>query len=254
MSPSLIKYVLIAALRDRLVLALFLVLVVGTSLSVFLGSSAIIEQDIFAVVFIAGSLRIAAVLGLCLFVIFFVRKSYDSKDVEFLLSRPIGRISFVLSYSMAFNIIAIMLSLAVLALVCGMNYLRQDFGGAWVWGLSLTVESIIMVNTAFFFALYMSSASNAAMALSAFYILARMMGQILGIIESKLVESHVALDMMMNLVSILIPRLDLMAQNNWLIYGYSSDLFAIYFIIGQCLVFYFLIINAVLLDFIRRQF
>lgn len=253
MSLPLIRYVLQAALRDRLVLALFLVLMVATALSVFFGSSAVIEKDIFSVVFIAGSLRLASVLGLTLFVIFFVRKSFDSKDIEFLLSRPIGRIQFVLSYSIAFNIIAVCLGLAGIAVIYAMSF-GLEKQGHLIWSLSYLVECIILVNTAFFFALYMSSAANAAMATVAFYILGRMMGQILGIIDSDFIETSVPVSMAMTLVSILVPRLDLMAQNSWLIYGIENPLSSVFFVIAQCLVFYFLVINAILLDFIRRQF
>ncbi|MDH5723102.1 MAG: hypothetical protein OEY94_07255 [Alphaproteobacteria bacterium] len=249
----LVRYVLQAALRDRLVLALFLVLAVATALSIFFGSSAVIEKDIFSVVFIAGSLRIASILGLTLFVIFFVRKSFDSKDIEFLLSRPIGRVRFILSYSTAFNIIAVLLGLAGIATIYAMS-LGLEKEGHFIWALSYLVECIIMVNVAFFFALYISSAANAAMATAAFYILGRMMGQILGIIDSNLLKTSLPVEMAMTLVSILVPRLDLMAQNSWLVYGLQNPLSSVFFVIAQCLVFYFLIINAILLDFVRRQF
>ena len=44
-SPTLVKYVLTAALRNRLLMVSFLMVITGGALSVFLGSSADIEAD-----------------------------------------------------------------------------------------------------------------------------------------------------------------------------------------------------------------
>ncbi|HBR68524.1 MAG TPA: hypothetical protein DEA55_04015, partial [Rhodospirillaceae bacterium] len=68
--------VLTAAVRDKLVISLLVLLALGASMAVFMGSSAVIEQDRFAVVFASGGLRLASVLGLVLFVVFFVRRSF----------------------------------------------------------------------------------------------------------------------------------------------------------------------------------
>ena len=90
LSVPLMKYVFMAALRDKLMLAMAVVLVVGASLSIFLGSAAISEKSLFTVVFAGSSARIVVVLGLVLFVVFFIRRAFDSKEVEYLLSRPSG--------------------------------------------------------------------------------------------------------------------------------------------------------------------
>jgi hypothetical protein len=71
-SLPLISYVLRAAVRDKLVLSLLILMVVGTSVAIFIGSSAVIEADQFAMVFAAGGLRLAGVLGLTLFAVFFI--------------------------------------------------------------------------------------------------------------------------------------------------------------------------------------
>lgn len=252
MSFPLIRYVLIAAIRDKMLLAFLLMILVGCSLAVFLGSAAVIEKDRFAVVFAAGGLRIASVMALVLFVIFFVRRSFDGKDIEFLLSRPIGRIQFILSLACGFSIQAILLSLAVGAAVFAIG--PHLIGtGHYLWVSSLIIENIIMVNTALFFAMYISSAATAAMATAAFYILARMMGQILGIVDSSLVDSYGAASMAMQMVSALMPRLDLMGQTSWLLYGYEGQVGFLTIALQGC-VFCFLVLSATLLDFTRRQF
>ncbi|MCB1783002.1 MAG: hypothetical protein KDI13_03330 [Alphaproteobacteria bacterium] len=241
-----------AAVRDRLVLSLLLLLVLGSSLSLFLGSSAVIEKSQFAAVFTAGGLRIASVLGLILFVVFFVRRSFESKDVEFLLSRPVGRLQLLISYSVAFAFLGAVMGLA--ELLCVYSVAPQMFGqGHILWGVSIIAENIIMVITALFFSMYLSSAATSAMAVMGFYVLARMMGQLLGISDSNMVDDYGPVAMILQLVSVITPRLDLLGQTSWLVYGVSGD-YGVGYAVLQGTVFCALVFMGALFDFIRRQF
>ena len=253
MSAALIQYVLKAAIRDKLIIAMLVLIVLTTSMSIFMASSAITEQDQFLAVYASGSLRILAVLGLVVFTAFFVRRSFDAKDVEFLLSRPISRIQFVLSYACAFSILAIILSIA-----CGLALFLMSpdlFSHAFViWCVSLMVETVIMVNVTFAFAMILSSAATIVLAVLAFYVLARMMGQILGIMEAELIGPIMeGVEIMMNMVSSVTPRLDLMGQTSWLVYGLGPDV-NLPFIMIQGAIFLALILLVALLDLIMRQF
>ncbi len=252
MSIPLIKYVLIAALRDKLVLSLLVLILLGSALAIFLGSAAIIEKDQFVMVFTAAGLRVVSVLGLVLFVVFFLRRSFDGKDIEFLLSRPVSRLNIVFSYGAAFSFLAIVMGIAVgLAVYCVAPHL---FGSGHVlWSVSIIIENIIMVNVALFFAMYISSSASASLVTLGFYVLARMMGQLLGIVDSNLVESSGIYSMALQLVSVITPRLDLMGQTSWLIYGVDGGI-GIWHIFAQGFVFSLLVLFATSLDFVRRQF
>lgn len=250
----LIKYILTAAMRDRLLVMFLLLAMVGVSLSIFLGSSAITEKDQFSVVFAAGGLRIGGLLTLILFVVFYLRRSFETRDVEYLLSRPISRLQFLLAHSFAFSILATIVAI-VTTLTLTMMPSVSDMSGYIIWGASIWVEFFIMVNVALFFALVLSSAVTATLACMAFYVLARLMGDILGIIEAGGGKNVVILFMEkgMLLISVFIPRLDLMGQTSWLVYG--ADVIAEWsFILLQGLVFWGVIMAASLLDLKRRQF
>ncbi len=252
MSLPLVKYVLMAALRDRLIISMLICLSVGSSLSIFLGSAAIVEKDFFTLVFAASGLRLVSVFGLVLFVVFFVRRSFESKDMEFLLSRPLGRVGIIFSYATAFLILALIVSISVVIALSVI--LPHLFNASYIyWGITLAVEAIVMVNIAFFFSMYIGSAASASMMSVACYVLGRMMGQILGIIDSPLVDSTGLFSMALQLVSVVTPRLDLLGQSSWLIYG-VDDISVVYFAVIQCIVFSLLILCATSLDFIRRQF
>ena len=252
MSLPLVKYVLTAAFRDKLILSLALVMVVGSSLAIFLGSSAIIEKDQFTVIFAGAALRIVSVFGLVLFVVFFVRRSFESKDIEYLLSRPISRLNIIFSYAFAFAILSFVIGLAVGLAIYSVSPHLFGYGHV-IWIVSIIVESIIMVNIALFFAMYISSASTACMATLGVYVLGRLMGQLIGISDSALVDSTGIYAMALQLVSMITPRLDLLGQTSWLIYGYDGSYGLVEAII-QGVVFSALVLLAASLDFVRRQF
>ncbi len=252
MSLPLVKYVLTAAVRDKLILSLTLVMLVGSSLAIFLGGSAIIEKDQFSVVFAAASLRIISVFGLVLFVVFFVRRSFESKDIEFLLSRPVSRLNIIFSYAFAFAILSFVIGIAVGGAIYSVSPHLFGYGHV-IWIVTIMVESVIMVNVALFFSMYISSASSASMATLGVYVLGRLMGQLLGISDSTLVDSSGIYAMALQLVSFITPRLDLLGQTSWLIYGYDGSYGLIEAII-QGVFFSALILLATSLDFVRRQF
>jgi hypothetical protein len=255
LSWPLVKYVLTASVRDRLVLSLIIMLLVGTSMSIFMGSAAFSEKERFSVVFAGGGLRFIGILGLVLFAVFHMRRSFETKDVEFLLSRPIGRVPFLLSYAAAFSVLGVVMGLAQGAClyILGPVYFGE---GHLLWVLSMIVENIMMVNVALFFSMVLTSAATAAMATFGFYVLGRLMGQILGIIDGgkRGILDTELLEWIMQGISIVVPRLDLLGQTSWLIYGPGGGEVGAGFVIIQGLVFTVLVTLASLVDLVRRQF
>ena len=252
-SPSLIRFVITAAIRDRLIIALFLLLIMAISMSIFMGSAAITEQDQFLAVFSAGTIRIINVIGLVLFIVFFIRRSFETRDIEFLLSRPISRIQVIVSFAAGFSIIAAILGLVSGICVMALSpHLYSD--GHLLWTLSLMVENIIMVNAALFFSMILSSAASGAFAVCGFYVLARMMSQILGIIDSnKMSTAMEPLEVVMQTISAIMPRLDLMAQTSWLVYDVDQQI-GYGFVITQGVLYAGLLLLAALIDMQRRKF
>ncbi|MBU0800593.1 MAG: hypothetical protein KKA05_06265 [Alphaproteobacteria bacterium] len=252
-SRPLVYYVLMAALRDRLVLSLLLFMAVGTSIAIFIGSSAVIEADQFAIVFASGGLRLAGVMGLVLFAVFYVRRAFETKEIDYLLSRPVSRSCFVISHAAAFSLlaagVAVFAELALLV-IGGRSIIIE---GHTLWLLSVVVEFIIMINVALFFSMVLTSAASSALAVIGLYILARMMGQILGIIDAGMrVGNLELLSGAMETISLIVPRLDLMAQTTWLVYGPGGDGPGI--IVAQGVAYTALLIVASIFDLRRRQF
>ncbi|MAZ76030.1 MAG: hypothetical protein CMH31_01865 [Micavibrio sp.] len=255
MLKNLIYYVLTAAVRDKLFLSFFLLLAIGVSLSIFMGSSAVTEQDQFTLVFVASGLRLASVFGVVLFVVFFIRRSFESRDVEYLLTRPITRLDFLLSHVVAFTVIAFCFT--ALTAIC--IYVLATKGSVqsayFLWVFSFFAELVIIANVAFFFSMVLSSAVASVLITGAFYLLSRLIGQILGIIEAyNYSDAFVLMEKVMLVISAIIPRLDLMGQSSWLLYGAKEGAISYTFIVLQMLVFSFLVLAAAMVDLKRKQF
>jgi hypothetical protein len=250
-SGPLVRYVLMAAVRDRLILSLMLMIVVGACLSLFLGSAALIEGDQFALVFAASGLRFAGVAGLVLFIVFYMRRSFDNKDIEFLLSRPLSRMEFILSHAVAFAALAMLVAAAIGFAVYMVNPWAFKAGHI-LWIISLAMEFTIMTSAALFFSMVLSSAAGSALAVFGLYILARLMGQLLGV--AGMGDTSHTLSALMNIVSMVIPRLDLMAQSSWLIYSDAVQEIGYGFVLMQGFLYSALLTGAAIIDLRRRQF
>lgn len=254
MSAQLIRYVLLAALRDRMMWGIAIIAILGACLSIFSGSAAVIEQGQFVMTYAAGGIRILTLIGLVLFVVFYVRRSFDARDVEFLLTRPLSRLQFILSHAAAFSLLAI-LSGAFLTLIIFALNRGQLSEGLALWSCGVTAEYILVANTAFFFALVLNSPVSSGLSTLGFYVLARMIGNLMAIAHANLASTGVfkGLAFLMDMIAMVIPRLDLMAQTSWLIYG-NHDWHSWAFICAQSLLFLALILTAALIDLKRRQF
>jgi len=271
-SKHLIKYVLIAAMRDKLMMTLALMILIGAAIAVFMGSATTTEADSFSLVFGSGGLRFLGVIGIVLFCCFYIRRSFDSKEVEFLLSRPISRLSFLFSHAVAFSILSFLVAGMIAAIIAFIG--NPDMAGLFIWSISIAVEFAIMSVASLFFSMVLSSAAGSALATLGFYALSRMVGVVLGIISHP--TDNLAMSFMggmMKFISVVIPRFDMMGQTTWLVYGVkgsagmkfmpNADAYVslimehiglLGFVSLQGFIFIALLLAASSYDFMRRQF
>ncbi len=271
-SKPLVRYVLTAAMRDRLMVTLALMILMAAALAVFMGSASVTEGASFALVFGSGSLRFLGVIGLVLFCCFYIRRAFENKEVEFLLSRPISRLSFLVSHALAFSFLAFLIA-AMITVVVGVIG-RPDMAGLLIWGASLAAEFAMMAVAALFFSMVLSSAAGSALATLGLYALSRTTGTLLGVLSQGPANWFYAIiGSMMKLISMVTPRLDMMGQTTWLVYGVQGSAGLQFmphagayahwmmvhmgvtgFIVVQGGIFVALLLAASAFDFTRRQF
>ncbi len=250
----LIYYVLRAARRDRLVHTFVILVGVTVSLALFIGDAAVLEKTQFVTVYAAGFLRFLTVGAAVLFTAFYIERAYSQREVEFLLARPIARSVFVVAHLSAFILIALILSaLAFTGLaVAAQGHVMSVGGGLWL--ASLFLEAMLMMWVAFFFGMVLMSSTVSALMAFAFYALARLSGQMLGIVHENAVTWGAGiLNPLTKFISILVPRFDMMTQSSWLIYGPQGN-DGMVFLLAQAGAFGLLVAAAAVIDLKRRQF
>jgi ABC-type transport system involved in multi-copper enzyme maturation permease subunit len=252
---SNIRYVLLTALRDRLFFGLIAGILAAAYISSVLGSTAMLEPEQMTLAFTAASARVIIMIGIIVFIGFHMRNAFDSKEIDVLLSRPISRSSLVISYWLGFVAVALWLVLPTIVLMYFMNVL--SITGYMLWSLSLLLEALLVVTIALFASLTVRSGVSAVLASLAIYTLSRMMGFFIATTKSGLIfetqEINVASTMLMNGISMVVPRLDFFAKSRWLIYGPKSyD--ELWLVLLQSAAFIALLLCAAIIDFKRKQF
>lgn len=171
---SILKYILLSGTRDKLYLGLFISLIISFSLSIFLGSTALVEQQQMTTTYIAGLSRGVLVVGMILFVCLNINRSFENKEVEFIISKAISREQFVLGYLFGFFIAALLILLPLLLAIIIVT--NPDLFGLFIWSVNLLLELMIVISFAFVTSLILKNSFSSIMASLGFYIISRLMG------------------------------------------------------------------------------
>ena len=256
-----IKYIFLTAIRDWLFIGLSGAILLAVGISFFLGGTALVEQGQMIVVYATGAARVILVIGLIVFVCFHVRRSFENREVEVILTKPVSRSSFVFSYWAGFAMLAVIVVIPLTILV----FLMMDvnFFGMLIWSLSLIFESLIVVAFALACSLMLQSAVSSVMVSFGFYFIARMMGFFTAIIDKPAILRDVSwawvMENVLTATSIVLPRLDLFGNSKWLVYGVGSDANlwlwdSLPVFVVQSIVYVPLLLLMAIFDFKRRQF
>lgn len=250
-----IRYILLTAIRDRLFVGLFFGVIFAAFVSGVMGGTAMLEPEQMTLTFSAASARIILVVGLIVFTCFHVRNAFDTKEIDVLLSRPISRTNLVISYWLGFAVVAALLVIPTWVILYVVGILSKN--GFMAWSVSVLLEMWLVVAISLFAAFTFKSAVSSVLASLGFYVLSRMMGffvatsQSGSLFETK--EINVGFRWVMDVISVVVPRLDFFGKSQWLIYGLKGYQ-DIYLFLIQGGIFIPLLIAATIIDFKRKQF
>ena len=244
----------ITALRDWLFVGLFAGILSSTAISATLGSTAFLEEQEMTLTYAAGAARLILMVGMIVFTCFHIRSSFDTKEIDVILSRPISRANLVLAYWLGFAFVSLLLSVPIIIILSLIGV--PNLWGFIGWSCSLILESFLVVAIALFSAFTLRSAVTAVMTCMGFYALSRMMAYFVLTSQSHLANEKglmFLLKYVLKWISTLVPRLDLFAKSEWLIYGFTSAS-QWWVFITQIAVFIPLLLVATVMDFRRKQF
>lgn len=251
---SILKYILLAGIRDRLYIGLFITLAASFSLSIFLGSTSFVEAQQTTAAYIAGSSRAILAIGMILFVCLSVARAFENKEVEFIISKSISREQFILSYVIGFFVAAFLIFIPLVTAILIVT--KANKFGLLIWSATLLSELMIVISFALLASLILKNSFSAIMASFGFYIISRLMGVFvlaINLPQDIAQAKNQALGVSLKFLSALFPRLDLFTQSDWLSYG-ISDSSNLKIILIQSLIYIPLMIFMAFHDFKKKQF
>jgi len=250
-----IKYIILTAIRDKLFLGLFIVAFLVIGISKFLGITALSEQQQMAIVYATGTIRFVIIFGLILFISIHIRRFFETREIEVILTHPISRTKFILAYWIGTIFITAIIAIPIIitsALVVGII----NWDGFLLWSFSLILEGIIVSAIALFGSLILKSSVSSVIFTTCFYSLARMSAFIMATANSPIVASndlikYIAKPVFITISSVM-PRLDQFSQTSWIVYGFENNLYG--FIFLQTIIYTALILSASVIDFKNKEF
>jgi ABC-type transport system involved in multi-copper enzyme maturation permease subunit len=258
---SVIKYTLLTASRDWLFIGILLLVLLATVLSIFLGNTALAEQSTMAAVYTAGASRMIVAMGMILFVCFHVHRSFENKEIDAVLARPMTRRRFLIAYYLGFVALATAIILPVIGFMFlgkWIGYFWADNDGILLWGLSLYLEILVLAGFALFASMTLTSAVISAMVTFGFYMLSRVFGYFLIAINNPMSLTRegwtdIIMEKVLLMVGLLVPRLDMFAKSEWIAHGIPVDGNLAFFLASSVFYITFLLSMA-LFDLLRREF
>ena len=260
---ALIRYFLVRAVADRLIAAWPFLLVAIAMLALAIGQGMMLEKAEASLTFLAAASRLALVLVTVSHTAIWISRDFESKEIELLASKAAGRLDLLLA--MLACVVILAFAMVVLIPLAALPFAVAGTGGLVLWTVTLALEAALAGTLTLFIALAIPNPVIAILAAVGWYVLARLSGTLLGtagipgegqealMAPASGVDAGIWLDRGMHLVSLLLPRLDLMAQGDWLVHAPAiTGMLAL--TVLQCIVHAGLIATAAFLDFRRRAF
>lgn len=283
---ALLRYFIARTMADRLLVAWPAMLAATALLAFVVGRSMMVEQEQATLAFLGSGIRLALMLAVTSITAIAIARDFDSREMEFLASRVASRLDLLL----AMVATALLLATGMVVMAIPLMFMMGSPPplGVFLWALTLALEAGLCGIFAIFIALAIANATIAILATLGWYVLARLSGMLLGLAGvpamgdprlaaepaagpavaaaassralapdpaslGDLVDPHRFGDALAHLFPLLLPRLDLLAQSDWLVHP-PQAVHALLPVAAQCLVHGALVASAAFLDFRHRSF
>ncbi len=242
-----------SAKRDKLVLGLLFAMVIGSFIAAFLGSTSLVENDQMRVIYSATICRYIIMIGMMVFISFHMKKLFENKEMDVMLSRIPSRSSIVIAFVTSFALVAFVV-VGFAAAITMLVYLK-NFVNILYWGVTVALESLIVVSFTTFFCIVMRSPSLALLMTFATYMIGRIIGNFIAYIDISSANTSLLSisEVTLKTLSIVMPRLDLFGKTDIIIHS-NYDLKGFLVILAQSLVYSMFLTLLGIFDMRRKEF
>lgn len=241
------------AVHSRIAGAVVALLIAGVVLALFIGEVAISDSERIQPGMLAAFLRPGILFILSLFVVNSCVREFQQPCFLVLLSLPMHRATLMLARLLAFSLISalvVLLTCAILALFAPLAHLP-------LWGLTLWLESLIVISFSLVCALSFSQVPMAVFLTGAFYLLSRCIPAMLLIANNPAIQTsstgHTVLLATVEFIALLLPDLDQFARSEYIMYG-APETLQLGTLIAQSGTYIILLAGIALFDLYRRNF
>jgi ABC-type transport system involved in multi-copper enzyme maturation permease subunit len=247
---AIARFTLLEAARSRLSwLVLGTVLVLSLA-SLLVRELAITDSQRLQLAFLATSLRVTSALLTATFIISSLQREFNDKVPALVLALDVPRSHFVLGKAVGLSLTALFIALA-----CALPLtLLAPAMAWWPWTVSLMLESWIIAAISVFCGFSLRSVSAGLLFTAGFYVLAKSLAVIQLISHASLnaaTISHRYMTGLLDVLALLLPRLDQFAQTGWLVDVVGRA--ALGGLALQALIFVALVTSATMFDLYRKN-
>jgi len=246
---AIARYTLLEAARSRLVWLVLVTIFVFGAASFLIRELAITDSLRLQTAFLATSMRAASFLLIAAFIIGTLQREFNDKGPALLLALDLPRGHYVLGKAIGMAGVASLIGLA-----CAMPLALLVPGTAWLaWSASLLLEAWIIAAVSVFCGISLRGVAAGLALTLGFYLLAKSLATLQLISQASLEAasvSHRYMTQMLDILALLLPRLDEFAQTRWLVDGVSSALGPLAL---QALIFSALVTAAAMFDMYRKN-
>ncbi len=250
---GVILHTILAAKRDMLFRGNLIAILIATGFGFFMGSNALAEASEMKVVYSAYLARLIVMLCMMIFVCFHIKRLFENREVEMMITKPISRAKIIIGFFAGFCILLIPIVLLVAVLLFSIS---NNFG-LFLWCISFLFEAITVVSFTLFFALFIESPVFSLLLSISVYVMSRIIGSFIAYIhigarinEWFIFQSFVEIGI--KIISVFMPRLDFCAKSAWLLGNIDYTMF--FYGIAQCVVYSALLLVSSIFEFNRKNF
>lgn len=248
---GIISQILYASKRDALFIGTTLLIICCATVSCFLGSNALVEAQEAKIAYTAGFSRVAVILGFIIFVIFYVKRLFENREIEVILSHALSRTQILISLFVGFTAILATLIVPVFALLL---LLKVNIINALLWSASVFCEGLIVLVFSLCCSLMIRSQVYSLVIGFLFYLIGRSIGTFVAYLTLSAQATIYDIGCsILKVISVCIPRLDLFGKTSWLLYG-DYTVSSVGLFVAQTIIFCGLFLCAAIVDFKKKEF
>lgn len=249
---TIAKFTLIENVKNHL-FALVLLGVVGLfGFTQFIAALAVTETSQIQSAITGTMLRLFSVFIICIFVITSTIREFNDKGLELIISLPVDRYVYLAGKMFGFSLLSVFIAI-IMALPLAFT---THISALVLWCFSLICELWILTVLSLLCVITFRNITSALASVMAFYLLARIISTIQLMAGSSILEttgiSHKIMNLIIDTIAIILPKLDQFSQTEWLVYGGGDGAYMP--IIVQTIIYVALLFSAACFDLYRKNF